>query len=131
MKLPTVLVQSRWHPPFSVAHSSISVQVLAHVLNNVSEYIHGNLCGSSLRSQKLFHSKIIEQGSTIYLPTQLRPSSKSEYPFIQEQKYPPTVLLHSWLQPETPSSHSLISVGYVRIITYVLFVLWLIHITVC
>ena len=51
MKLPTVLEQSRWHPPFSVAHSSISVQVSAHVLNKFLEYIHvGQLYPTKIRA---------------------------------------------------------------------------------
>ena len=39
----------------------------------------------SYQDQKLVDDKNINRTGSIYIPTQLLPSSKSEYPFIQKQ----------------------------------------------
>lgn len=50
------------------------------------------------------------RNGVIMSPLQMCWSSSSWYPlWMQEQKYDPTRLLHTWLQPSPSSSHSLIS----------------------
>jgi len=85
MKLPTVLEQSCWHPPLLVAHSSMSVEVLIHAEQHHKSCLVSQVHDYVSNSNKLIHNKS-GAGSINYLPTQLLPSSKSEYPFIQEQK---------------------------------------------